>query len=79
MCKKILTVLLMAVSVHQVSGQELQVAKVTIIASKVSTSVDKKIFQTPTRPGLPILSITGNGPTMFFSLLKEYNAASFLQ
>lgn len=45
MFKKILTVLLIAVSACHVNGQELQ-AKVTIIASKVSTSVDRKIFQT---------------------------------
>lgn len=45
MRKKNLIIVILLLFVHTVKGQELQ-ARVSIIASKVSTTVDRKIFQT---------------------------------
>jgi hypothetical protein len=45
MHKKIVLTLFVAVSVMLVNGQEIQ-ARLTVITSKVSTQVDKKVFQT---------------------------------
>ena len=45
MHKKIIIAFIFIVCVREVQGQEIQ-ARLTIVANKVSTQVDKKIFQT---------------------------------